>query len=316
MAAHFGKLHKNVIRAIQNLEIPDDYRRLNFELTINRVPGPKGALRDEPMYHITRDGFALLAMGFTGKEAMRWKVAYITTFNAMEAKLRALYVAPLYSQKEFRNGIKLRSKMVLMKQSRSTMAALVQETNPMPSATCIGSCDRSMTPSAFPPRAPNSCWAPMLQPFLRMEGLPMAEPRFIRVSKAPAYLAMDRNRFTAEVRPHLTGIPIGKRGKAFDRLELDAWANRYKESRGRPSRTEKGAISCELGRKASSLPAMGAGASISAIGARGSSSGSARSPRTTRKLGSENAKPRSTPIGKTNFDVAISNCLRLLHKST
>ena len=130
VAAHFGKLHKNVIRAIQNLEIPDDYRRLNFELTINRVPGPKGAFRDEPMYHISRDGFALLAMGFTGKEAMRWKVAYISTFNAMEAKLRALYVSPLLSQNEFRSGIKLQTKLKLMEQSRTTMHALVQETCP------------------------------------------------------------------------------------------------------------------------------------------------------------------------------------------
>ena len=46
----------------------------------------------------------------------------------------------------------------------------------------------------------------------------MAEPRFIRAGQAPAYLGMDRNRFTAEVRPTLTEIPIGKLGRAFDRL--------------------------------------------------------------------------------------------------
>ena len=73
----------------------------------------------------------------------------------------------------------------------------------------------------------------------------MMQPRFIRAGQAPAYLGMDRNRFTDEVRPSLTVIPIGKRGKAFDRLELDEWATRYKESRGRLGRNEKGAISCE-----------------------------------------------------------------------
>ena len=83
VAEHFGKRHGDVIRAIRNLGCSDGYRERNFALTINRVPGPKGALRDEPMYHITRDGFALLAMGFTGKEAMRWKEAYIAAFNAM-----------------------------------------------------------------------------------------------------------------------------------------------------------------------------------------------------------------------------------------
>jgi len=126
IAEHFGKRHTNVIRAIRSLEVSEEFSRLNFE--------PRDYVDDrgkvQPMYHITRDGFALLAMGFTGKGAMSWKVAYITTFNAMEVKLRALYVAPLLSEKEFRNGIKLRSKLVLMGQSRSTMAALLQEANP------------------------------------------------------------------------------------------------------------------------------------------------------------------------------------------
>ena len=47
-------------------------------------------------------------------------------------------------------------------------------------------------------------------------------PRLIRHRDAPAYLGMDRNRFDAEVRPFLTEIPIGDRGIAFDRLDLDA----------------------------------------------------------------------------------------------
>ena len=48
--------------------------------------------------------------------------------------------------------------------------------------------------------------------------------RFIRLRDAPLYLGMDRNRFNDEVRPFLTVIPIGKQGIAFDRLDLDAWA--------------------------------------------------------------------------------------------
>lgn len=130
IAEHFGKRHDNVIRAIRNLEVPDDYRDLNFEAAITRVPGPKGALRDEPMYRITRDGFALLAMGFTGKEAMRWKLAYITAFNAMEAKLRSLYVEPLVNDKQFRMGIPMHLKFKLQEQSRRTMRELLAEPAP------------------------------------------------------------------------------------------------------------------------------------------------------------------------------------------
>lgn len=50
-------------------------------------------------------------------------------------------------------------------------------------------------------------------------------PRFIRYRDAPAYLGMDKWRFEREVRSHpdMIEIPIGKRGIAFDRYDLDAW---------------------------------------------------------------------------------------------
>jgi Rha family phage regulatory protein len=132
VAEHFDKLHKDVLRAIKNLEIPDDYRERNFAPTINQVPGPKGAVREELMYRITRDGFALLAMGFTGKEAMRWKLAHIQAFNKMEAKLRSLYVEPMLdpSDKQFRKGIPLRFKLTLQAQGRRAMNDLLNESRP------------------------------------------------------------------------------------------------------------------------------------------------------------------------------------------
>jgi len=55
-------------------------------------------------------------------------------------------------------------------------------------------------------------------------------PRFIRAHKAPAYLGMCRAQFTATVRPHVREFPIGKQGVAFDRHELDRWADDYIES--------------------------------------------------------------------------------------
>lgn len=60
-------------------------------------------------------------------------------------------------------------------------------------------------------------------------------PRLLRFRDAPRYLGMDRNRFNAEVRPHLTEIRIGRQGVAFDRLELDAWVDDYKSRNGRPA---------------------------------------------------------------------------------
>jgi hypothetical protein len=65
-------------------------------------------------------------------------------------------------------------------------------------------------------------------------------PRFIRLRDAPLYLAMDKNRFNREVRPQLTNIPIGSQGIAFDRLELDAWAEDYVRRNGRPAALPEG----------------------------------------------------------------------------
>lgn len=67
----------------------------------------------------------------------------------------------------------------------------------------------------------------------------MLQPRFVRFRDAPDYLGMDRNRFNAEVRPYLTEIPIGTQGVAFDRLDLDAWAEHYKNRNGRPGQKKE-----------------------------------------------------------------------------
>ncbi|WP_427184860.1 Rha family transcriptional regulator [Bordetella bronchialis] len=126
IAEHFGKRHRDVLRAIRNLGCSCEFNERNFAL-VDYID-EKGEVR--PVYHITRDGFAILAMGFTGKPAMRWKEAYIQAFNLMEAKLRELHVAPLLEHKEFRASIKLKDKLTLQAQSRTTVAALEAETSP------------------------------------------------------------------------------------------------------------------------------------------------------------------------------------------
>ena len=65
---------------------------------------------------------------------------------------------------------------------------------------------------------------------------PSFPPRFIRLRDAAYYLGMDRNRFSKEVRPYVTEIRIGVQGIAFDRNDLDAWADQYKLENGRPGR--------------------------------------------------------------------------------
>lgn len=49
---------------------------------------PKGGYRETPAYDMNEDGFTLLAMGFTGKKATQWKIAYMRAFKAMRAELQ------------------------------------------------------------------------------------------------------------------------------------------------------------------------------------------------------------------------------------
>lgn len=88
VARSFGKNHYDVLRDIRNLmgDLPAEFNARNFAAV--EYPDAKGEMR--PSYQLTRDAFTLLAMGFTGKRALAWKLKYIAAFNAMEAKLRSL----------------------------------------------------------------------------------------------------------------------------------------------------------------------------------------------------------------------------------
>lgn len=85
VAEHFGKRHDDVIKRIRALECSDDFSARNFA-GAEYIDGQR---KSRPYYRMTRDGFTFLCMGFTGKQAARWKEAYINAFNQMEAKLHA-----------------------------------------------------------------------------------------------------------------------------------------------------------------------------------------------------------------------------------
>jgi Rha family phage regulatory protein len=83
VAERFEKSHENVILDIEALGCSDEFGQLNFHLS--QYTASHG--RQQPYYKLTRDGFSLLVMGFTGKKAMYWKERYIQAFNMMEAEL-------------------------------------------------------------------------------------------------------------------------------------------------------------------------------------------------------------------------------------
>ncbi|WP_051677192.1 Rha family transcriptional regulator [Maridesulfovibrio frigidus] len=83
IAEHFGKQHKDVLRKIELLDLPDDFGQRNF------APSSyvNAQNKKQPSFNLTRDGFAYLVMGFTGKKASAWKISYLEAFNAMEQEL-------------------------------------------------------------------------------------------------------------------------------------------------------------------------------------------------------------------------------------
>ena len=84
VAEVFGKDHKNVIQSIENLAAEKSAAKFFAEATYDN----RG--KQYPMYYMNRDGFTLLAMGFTGKKALQFKIKYIQAFNSMEATLKRL----------------------------------------------------------------------------------------------------------------------------------------------------------------------------------------------------------------------------------
>ena len=82
IAESFGKEHKHVLTAIRQILVAENSATKFFHETAFEYRGQKF-----PEYLMNRDGFTLLAMGFTGKAALEWKLKYIAAFNAMEKQL-------------------------------------------------------------------------------------------------------------------------------------------------------------------------------------------------------------------------------------
>ena len=84
IADKFDKRHPDVTETIENLSTENSAVRSMF--VKNYYETARGRTYKE--YLMNRDGFSLLVMGFTGKEALDWKVQYIQAFNAMESFIK------------------------------------------------------------------------------------------------------------------------------------------------------------------------------------------------------------------------------------
>lgn len=96
IAETFEKRHADVLRDIEKLTEPtsglsERFGERNFALSSYKSKQGKKL----PCYYVTRDGFTVLVMGYTGTKAMRFKEAYITRFNEMEYFIKSLQSAKM-----------------------------------------------------------------------------------------------------------------------------------------------------------------------------------------------------------------------------
>lgn len=124
VAEAFEKEHKNVLQSIENLECSTKFNELNFQPV--EYKDAKGEMR--PAYRLTRDGFAFLAMGFTGRKAAAWKEKFLEAFNAMEAALlrqQQEEQAPLPQREDakapFSKSLAFRSRRLISEQQRDAL---------------------------------------------------------------------------------------------------------------------------------------------------------------------------------------------------
>ena len=80
VAESFEKNHADVMRSIKNLT----QQNCRVKSMFAESTYVNSRNQEQPMFYMNRDGFTLLAMGFTGDKALQFKLKYIEAFNKME----------------------------------------------------------------------------------------------------------------------------------------------------------------------------------------------------------------------------------------
>lgn len=142
VAENFGKRHDHILRDLDELKegLTQNWGDLFSESTYVH-PQNKQEYR---MIYMNRDGFTLLAMGFTGKKALQFKLAYIKAFNEMENYIETqqlpisqedIMIATLETQKELKKQIStvssdvegLKQEIDLSRLQKSKLSKLVRK---------------------------------------------------------------------------------------------------------------------------------------------------------------------------------------------
>ena len=117
VAEFFEKNHPDVVRAIdrlrdklQSTDFQCDAKmssEIIFEEHFEDIPQPNGGTKKSKYFIMNKDAFTLLAMGFTGKRVLEFKIAYINEFNKMEAELKSQQTKQLSAAESLLQSVQL-----------------------------------------------------------------------------------------------------------------------------------------------------------------------------------------------------------------
>ena len=114
VAYDFDKQHNHVLRDIDNIKATNTIQDWTLLFIESQYKASNGKMNKE--YLLTRDGFSLLVMGFTGKEALQWKLQYIEAFNKMEEQIKQQNNPYAHLSKEFQAIIMHDEKIMKLEQ--------------------------------------------------------------------------------------------------------------------------------------------------------------------------------------------------------
>lgn len=124
VAEKFGKSHDNVLKSIRNILSGGVLKNNETPMFAETTYYNEQNGQNYPKFVMNRDGFTLLAMGFTGKKAMQFKLDYISAFNKMEKALKE-------GQKKLSGAEFLLQQAQLMVEQERRMAAVEQRLDNM-----------------------------------------------------------------------------------------------------------------------------------------------------------------------------------------
>lgn len=107
VAQDFEKRHSDVLESIERLQTQMHSTENSAEYFMPETYRDASGKQNKE-YLLTRDGFSLLVMGFTGEKALAWKLKYIRAFNAMETMLKRIYEEKKQWEIERAKGVVIR----------------------------------------------------------------------------------------------------------------------------------------------------------------------------------------------------------------